>query len=203
MRGMKNANVFAARSRVAAARPPPSKSRLHCLGWPHLDALGQAIALDPRWRAQPVELLLRVAAAGPGGIALSRLLSLLWPTDGPRLAQRQLEDCRRCLALLLGTDTPPVAIDGDLVKIDERVLAVDAFELERALEPLLDPFRPATSVQAAGARALLGEALAVESIFLPDFDAAWADAARRRIADAVARAARQLTSGFAAQGETT
>lgn len=185
-------------SPLAADAPPAlaagQRPRLVCLAAPRIEAFGQTIELRPRQASEPVLLLLRVVAAGSRGIPVARLLASIWPNDAEREARHRLEDCRRCLALLIGIRASPIRIDGDIAAIDDECLEVDSVSLECALSPLLDPFRPPLPEQAAKARALLGRTLSGGSVFLPGVETAWADAARHRIADTLARAARRLAS---------
>lgn len=185
--------------RVAAARRPPSveagpRPRLVCLASPRLESFGQTLALAPRQESEPVQLLLRVVAAGVEGLPVGRLCAALWPTDSAREGRHRMNDCLRCLALLLGIAKPPVCVRGDFATVDESLLEVDSLALERTLSPLLDAFQPPSTDQVTCARALLGHALATECVFLPGYEEAWAGLARSRIADAMARAARRLAS---------
>lgn len=166
--------------------------RLYCLAAPRVESFGQAFALGPRQASDPIRLLLRVAGAGPRGIRVETLQAALWPGVPARERRGRFDDCLRCLALLLGTAEPPVRVCGDLARIDEGLLEVDSLALENALAPLLDAFQPPSGAQTEAARLRLGRALAGEIVFLPDVDEPWADAARHRIADAVARAARRI-----------
>jgi len=171
--------------------------RLRCLAAPRLESFGQAIELGPRQDADPVRLLLRVVAAGPGGIPAERLRTSLWPAESARQGRQRMADSIRCLALLVGTGVPPVTIRDGIVSTDTAGLEVDSLTLEERIAPLLDPFRAPSPAEAAEARTAVSQAVAACSAFLPGFDAPWAEAARRRIADSIARAARRLSSAEA------
>ena len=174
----------------AIANAPP---RLVCLGPPQLEFFGSSHALDVEGQ-EPVEVLLRVAAAGPPGVEVEPLCATLWPNLSERARRTRFGDCRRCLALLLGHPFSPVAVEGARVSIDPARLFVDSLELEGAIEPLLDPFDPVSGPATERARVALSGALDRRAVFLPGLDRAWANAARLRIADKLARAARRLWS---------
>ena len=191
MDGAPTIEIRAAESQSPNAAAPP---RLLCLGPPRLEFFGASHALDGRQDAEPVEMLLRVAAAGPPGMALDALCAALWPGLSERARRTRFGDCRRCLALLLGASAPPVEADGQHVSIDVRHLFVDSLDLENALEPLLVPFAQASGPATERARDALSDALARRAVFLPGLDRPWANAARLRIADKLVRAARRFWS---------
>ena len=171
----------------------PAQARLHCLGPPRLQALGDDIALEERGRSEAAEVLLRIVAAGPGGASLPALLEALWPDLSPRKRRTRFDDCARCIQLLVGGEGTVLALEGDLVTVDPDRLEVDSLELERVLAPLLVPFQPGgDAADVAAARFAVSGALARDPVFLPRFDAPWARAARLRIADKLVRAARHF-----------
>jgi hypothetical protein len=167
--------------------------RLACLGPPKLDFFGSSHALDMDGQ-EPVEMLLRIAAAGPPGVAVDPLCASLWPSLSERARRTRFGDSRRCLALLLGQAYSPVALEGVRVSIDRERLFVDSLELEAALEPLLEPFDPVSREANERARVALSGALDRHAVFLPGVDRPWANAARLRIADKLVRAARRFWS---------
>ncbi len=171
------------------AAPP----RLVCLGAPQLEFFGSSHALDAQGQ-EPIEMLLRIAAAGPPGVAVDTLCTALWPGLSERARRTRFGDSRRCLALLLGHPFSPVALEGARVSIDRARLYVDSLELEGAIEPLLEPFDSVSREAAERARVALSGALDRHAVFLPGLDRPWANAARLRIADKLVRAARRLGS---------
>jgi hypothetical protein len=169
-------------------------ARLVCLGPPRLEFFGASHPLDARHDQEPVEVLLRIAAAGPPGVAVDALCAAIWPSLAERARRIRLGDCRRCLALLLGDTTSPVSVDGGHASIDAGRLAVDSLELESAIEPVLDPFERASEAATERARVALSDALARHAVFLPGLDRPWANVARLRIGDKLVRAARRFWS---------
>jgi hypothetical protein len=148
-------------------------ARLECLGPPRLAARGASLALGPRHgAAEPVEMLLRIVAAGPQGLAFASLCAALWPRSSSRTCLARFRANARALALLAGIDSAPLLLEGDLAAVDRALLEVDSLALEEALAPLLVPF--------------------ADPAFLHGFEQPWALAARLRIADKLARAARRL-----------
>jgi hypothetical protein len=89
----------------------------------------------------------------------------------------------------------PLALDGDTITVVRDVLEVDSLRLEEAIAPLLAPFPRPVEPGVGAARAELARALSSDPVFLPDFDAPWAVAARLRIADKLVRATRRLADG--------
>ena len=165
-----------------------STTSLRCLGPPRIEREG---ASPPRPVApdnQPIELLLRVAAAGPGGASATMLCAAMWPHVAPearrnalRAAMRRLD---RCLAV-----RQALVLDGNRVVVNRGALDVDSLDLEAAIAPLLNPFSIATPVECTRAReALAGISARHSAEFLLDIQEPWAVQARLRIADAVRRA---------------
>lgn len=171
----------------------PGIAHLHCLGSPRLLAFGEWLDLAHRQHTSPIELLLRVAAAGPGGATLDSLEAGLSPNHAPRTRRAHLGHAIHGLASLLGEATSPLHLEGGRAWIDESRLHVDSLTLERALAPLLVPFNEATRDETERARTALARALVRRAVFLPGNEQAWARAARLRIADALARSARHLS----------
>lgn len=175
-----------------AAAVSRAAARLECLGQPRFAGPGGTIVLGQRRAAEPVELLLRIVAAGPPGLAFSSLRAALWPRRSQRQCVARVRADAQALALLAGTESDPFQLDGDLLTVARDVLEVDSLVLEEALAPLVAPFGAALP---NSARAALAHALCADPVFLPGFDAPWALAARLRIADKLARAARRLADG--------
>lgn len=175
--------------------PAAARTRLALMGPPRLDGPGLALELGERTASKPVELMLRLAAAGPAGSRADALEMALWPDIAPRARRASLRAAIAALATLAGAGEPPVRESAGHVGFDPRVLEVDSIVLERALAPLLVPYADASSGEREKARRILAEALARPASFLPGFDAPWAAAARLRIADAIASAARRLAAG--------
>jgi hypothetical protein len=130
---------------------------------------------------------------GAAGMPMRTLSAACWPQLTPRQCHARLQAAAKALALLAGSAASPLRLDGELVHVDRVALEVDSLELEDALAPLITPFHRAGDV-APAARSALSRALADEAVFLPDFDAPWAIAARMRIADKIVRAVRRLAS---------
>lgn len=181
---------------AAAGKPPASdarpRPRLFCLDAPRLEAFGQTIDLVPRQATGPVQVLLRLAAAGRAGMPVRRLTAAIWPQAAEREARNRLGDCQRCLALLLGTERSPVRVEGEFACVDGDVVEVDSLELEASLAPLLEPFAELPEDDCRQARALLARCLSTGLVFLAGFESPWAGSARYRIADSVARATKRL-----------
>jgi hypothetical protein len=167
--------------------------RLRCLGPLRLDGPGGSIALDQRRAAEPVEILLRVVAMGPTGMPMRTLSAACWTGLTPRQCHSRLQAAAQALALLVGSASAPLLLEGELVVVDPLALGVDSLDLENALAPLIAPFHDAADFPPA-ARAAVSRAIADEAVFLPDVDAPWATAARMRVADKIVRATRRLTT---------
>jgi len=113
------------------------------------------------------------------------------PTRARLAAPLQGRDGRH-MGWLSTVAAPARAFTADDEHLLTQLAQVTSLALENALAPLLDAFQPPSGAQTEAARLRLGRALAGEIVFLPDVDEPWADAARHRIADAVARAARRI-----------
>jgi len=181
---------------IAAANEPgiglARTARLVCLGRPCVEPVWPAPGFDPLNGSREAGFLLRVVAAGLPGAPVAPLRVGSRRSSAPTTGRAAPPRDR--LAALLGTRRSPIQVVGGIAKIDHHVLEVDSLQLEEDLAPLLDPFGTPSDEQIGAARARLRTALAGHSIFLPSVNTDWARAARFRIADAMARAARRLAS---------
>jgi len=164
----------------------PRAASLRCLDALAIAGPAGLRTVDPVRLARPLELLLRVVAAGPAGESAELVLPALWPGADSRRWRVSLATALRTLDAQLGS-RGAIAVDGDRLRVDEAALRVDSLAFERALAPLLNPFRMPLPHEREAARHALAATRGAE--FLPGNESAWAGAARMRIADAVARAA--------------
>jgi hypothetical protein len=165
---------------------------LRCLGQSLLEG-GDACPTRPIEPAtQPLELLLRVAAAGPDGASATMLCAAMWPHVAPEARRKALRGTMRRLDMFLSLQAV-LLLDGNRVFVNEHTLGVDSIELEAAIAPLLNPFSVVREHDLRRAREALARSAAGETAeFLPDVPHSWAVNARMRIADGVERARRML-----------
>jgi hypothetical protein len=165
---------------------------LRCLGQSLLEG-GDGRPTRPIEPAtQPLELLLRVAAAGPGGAVATMLCAAMWPHVAPEARRKALRGTMRRLDMLLSLHAV-LLLDGNRVFVNEHTLGVDSIELEAAIAPVLNPFSVAGEREVQRAREALARSAPGEPAeFLPDIPHPWAVNARMRIADGVERARRML-----------
>jgi hypothetical protein len=169
-----------------------STTSLRCLGRPSIewDGASRPRLVEPD--TQPMELLLRVAAAGPGGASATMLCAAMWPHVAPEARRKAMRAALRRLDRNLAL-RDALILDGNRVTVNGEALGVDCLELETAIAPLLNPFAIADERERARAReALAGPAARHATEFLPDIRDPWAVQARLRIADGVQRARRML-----------
>jgi hypothetical protein len=165
---------------------------LRCLGQLVLESNEGSSPRPIEPATQPIELLLRVAAAGPGGAPATMLCAAMWPDLAPPARHNALRAAMRRLDHRLGLHSVLV-LDGNRLAVNGWTLGVDSIELEAAIAPLLNPFSIADDRERARAReALDGSAAQHANDFLPDVPQPWAIQARLRIADGVQRARQML-----------
>lgn len=169
-----------------------STTSLRCLGRPHIEWDGASSPRPVEPGTQPMELLLRVAAAGPGGASATTLCAAMWPHVAPEARRKALRAAMRRLDRSLAL-RDALVLDGNRVAVNRAALRVDSLELEAAIAPLLNPFSTAADDERERAReALAAPAAAQAADFMPDVPQPWAVQARLRIADGVQRARRML-----------
>lgn len=180
-----------------ASRPEPDlatlsrRVRIHCLGTFSIadgDAIGQSKLPCP---PKALALLQRLIACGLQGASAGHLAPALWPGASPRLQRRLILATGAALDEALAT-SGAIACDGDRLAVNETVIRVDSLALERALVPVLNPFRTPSAGECAEAQRVLLETPGSE--FLPGLREPWTLAARMRISDACKRAAAVLLS---------
>src|SRR5687767_11071872 len=92
-----NDTPIAAAERARTASPDDSSTpRLLCLGMTTFERAGISRTLAMPFE-KPVELLLRVVAAGPQGAPADRVAVAMWPSLAPREWRRALQDAMRDL----------------------------------------------------------------------------------------------------------
>jgi two-component SAPR family response regulator len=170
-------------------RAPAGPVSLRCLEAVALAGPAGLRALDPARLTKPLELLLRVVAAGTAGASAEQVVPALWPASDARRWRASLTAALRALDAQLAVRSA-VILDGDRLLVREAALRVDSLDFERALAPLLNPFRTPGPQEIEGARIAVASFGGAE--FLPGNESAWARAARMRIADAAGRAARRI-----------
>ena len=121
-----------------------------------------------------MELLRAVVALGGQRVGADRLVALLWPGEGRVGARTAFNVTLLRLRRLLRADNLLVLFEGE-VSLDHRQVAVDRWNLEAAL----------AAAEAAGddavAAALTGVVDSYGGPLLPDENASWIEAERRKL----------------------
>ena len=153
----------------------PWKCRIHVLGGFRVEQDGKRLTTDnARASSKPMELLRAVVALGGQRVGADRLVALLWPGEGRVGARTAFNVTLLRLRRLLRADNLLVLFEGE-VSLDHRHVAVDRWNLEAAL----------AAAEAAGddavAAALTGVVDSYGGPLLPDENASWIEAERRKL----------------------
>ncbi len=195
MRGM----IDLVNSRVAAHTAEQSNAPqtasvpviIECLGGFRLWVNGSEIETAPSRLTRPIELLLRVIAAGGAGLAVERATTEFWPLAASARARQSLDTTLARLKRTCGGNTILLR-HGDALRINVDAARVDSLELEALFESLLMPLQPPLNGHDRDAAANRIRELC-KGRFLPELrELPWAALTRNRIEDKRVRALRRL-----------
>ncbi|MFO1312963.1 MAG: hypothetical protein U1F41_12960 [Burkholderiales bacterium] len=187
------------RSVIRARRlaPPPDAPaswpwacRIEVLGRFHVALDGRPLPTDRAGGAsKPLELLRAIAALGGRRVDVDRVIGLLWPGKGRLGARSAFNVTLLRLRRLLGADDL-ISMAGNEVWLNDRLVGVDLWSLEAAIEAAL-----------AACEENVGDALAAivdryRGPLLCDESAPWIAAERQRLRLAVDAALARSVSGL-------
>ncbi|MFO1413160.1 MAG: hypothetical protein U1F10_04490 [Burkholderiales bacterium] len=170
--------VIRTRGLAAPPQPPaqwPWACSIEALGRFRVALAGRRMADElARTSTKPLELLRAIVALGGRHVAVDRLVALLWPGKGRVGARSAFNVTLLRLRRLLGDDTL-VAMSANVVSLDAGRVDVDRWRLESALAA-------AEGSTVADRRDALATLVACYAgPLLPDDEAGWMEAERRRL----------------------
>ena len=164
---------------------------IECLGGFHLWVNGREIETSKSRLTRPIELLLRVIAAGGAGLTVERASTEFWPLAKSLRAQQSLYTTLARLKRICGGNTI-LRQHGDELRINPDAARVDSLELEALFESLLMPLQPPLNGPDRDAAANRLRELC-KGPFLPELrELPWAALTRNRIEDKRVRAVQRL-----------
>ena len=177
----------------------PWPVRIRALGRFEVELAGTLMRFEGKAQRKPLAMLKILIAAGDRSVSIEELIERLWPNpdDGGRKA---FDITVHRLRKLIACDEA-VAVADRHASLDARFVWVDAWALERLLEPLVPLAGPpacADRLEAAASRALA----LFDGQFLPDEpDTPWVLGPRHRIASRMQRCAALLGGHREATGQ--